>query len=362
MVTRTSPGWIRSISSAPRRIRAMPPAIPGDAPKPANEWGRFRPLAARLDGRPSGARRRGRRDRGHGTSLDDVEGILVGAPLDVHRAAILRFDDPGQRDQSREAVVGELLHALGVRRNIFTSVPSTFGSNDSYPLLGYLLVDGLEARPVDDVMVRGHLAADDRLPEAPAGLDDHVVLPGVRVPGEQDPAHDGIDHLLDEDGEVDLEMVETFPLPVDEDAGREERAPATLHRSEDGIDPRHVQVGVLQPREGRPFEVLGGRARTHGRESHVVASDERFVRGHDLGAKVEGELRPVERLAEEPRRDLGGLGFLGVDLAEDPRDLGLESGAGDVGPVGVGRDDEPGRDGKPLPDHFAELPGLPSDH
>src|SRR5580658_477483 len=90
---------------------------------------------------------RGRsRDGRHGPRLDDVQAVLIAAPLDVHRPAVVRLDEAGQRDEPGETVVGELLGAPFVGRYRFAPIPSVLIANEPNLLLGYLFVDQLLGR------------------------------------------------------------------------------------------------------------------------------------------------------------------------------------------------------------------------
>jgi hypothetical protein len=69
-------------------------------------------------------------------------------------------------------------------------------------------------RPVDDVVVGGHGAGDDRLAQSPRRLDDDTRIAGRGVAGEHHAALFGVDHLLDDDRDVDLVVGEPLLVPV----------------------------------------------------------------------------------------------------------------------------------------------------
>ena len=58
------------------------------------------------------------------------------------------------------------------------------------------------AAGVDDVVVRLHLAADQRLAQAERGVDDRLAAPpGQRIGGEEHARRLGLHHLLHDDGQ-----------------------------------------------------------------------------------------------------------------------------------------------------------------
>ena len=119
------------------------PGHSGRDPRARTEPAEHRPFVVALalgrtgrGRRVAGPRSRGLRDRRHGPRLDDVEGIGVTAPLHVHRPTVVGLDEPRERDEALKAMVGELLGASFGRRDVLTSVPSSLGADQSYPLLG----------------------------------------------------------------------------------------------------------------------------------------------------------------------------------------------------------------------------------
>src|SRR5208282_2532305 len=138
-------------------------------------------------------------------------------------------------------------------------------------------MDHLLSGSVDYVMVGSDFSANDRLAESPTGLDDHVILPGVGVSREEDPADTRVDHLLDEDGEPHRALVESLAVSVDENSRGEERPPALADRRDHLVRPGDVEVRVLEAGERRPLEILCRGARTNRAEPDRELSNERFV-------------------------------------------------------------------------------------
>ena len=139
VVTRTSPARSSSISAALSRSRATPPAIPGLAPNPRTSGASWEaesfPGGASsvtgIGGRAARTERPGlRRDRRHGAGLDDVERTVVGAPFDVHRSSIVRFDDPREARETLDPVVRELLPGAVGGRDLLPAVPAVVGPDD----------------------------------------------------------------------------------------------------------------------------------------------------------------------------------------------------------------------------------------
>ena len=222
-------------------------------------------------------------------------------------------------------------------------------------------MDDLLRGPVDHVVVGRNLPTHDRLAEAPTGLDDHVILPGVGVAGEQNAADGRIDHLLDEDGEAHGALVEPLSMAVDEDSRREQRSPALAHGRHHLVGPRDVEIGVLESGERGPFEVFRRGARPDRAESHRELTNERLVRRLELLLEGRGERDRFEGPSNAHGRRLDGVGALRDDRCESGRDLRLEGRLFDERIVRFRRQDKTGGHRQPLADQLAELARFSSD-
>ena len=166
---------------------------------------------------------------------------------------------------------------------------------------------------VQRVVVRGDLTGDHVLADAEGGFHHHAVLAVVdRVDGEHHARLGGIDHLLHDDGHLDVVEV-ALVLAVEQRAFREEGQPALddlLHHLIEGLD---EEIGLLLSGVGRVVAVLGtsrGTDRDRGalRKLVVLLLDQvpRWLGGGDhgprgvevLGLEVPEQLGSVDDLAE----------------------------------------------------------------
>ena len=203
-------------------------------------------------------------------------------------------------------------------------------------------------RPVarEHVLVRRHLAGDDRLAEPEDGLHDHpVAAPARRVDREQHPGDVGVDHALHDDGHVEV-VERSLARAVEQRPLGEERRPAVAHAAHDVVGAADVQVRLLLAREARGLGVLGARARPH-RDGDVGA--QLGVRRRDRIVQLRGELEP----ADERLRALGGRR---VRVREQPAQL--RAAVGQRRHERAGGHGEAGRDGQAELGHAGERGAL----
>ena len=178
--------------------------------------------------------------RGDRPALDDLEVVVDEAPFDVLGAAEVRFDSPAQ--------LGEP-HDLRIRQRGLV-LPLRLGDDLTVPHL---------------VDVRVHQPGDQGLAEAEAGLHgDDLAVASDGVGREQDAGRLREDHLLDDDGHMDLPVVEAVPEAVGHGPLGEERGPAPADVLEDRSRPHDVQIRVLLTRERRRRQILRRRTGSDG--------------------------------------------------------------------------------------------------
>ena len=103
------------------------------------------------------------------------------------------------------------------------------------------------------------------------------------------------DHLLHDDGHVDLPVVEAVPQAVGHGSLGEQRGPAPADVLEDRGRPHDVQVRVLLAREGGRRQVLCRRARSDGVGGLLAESGER---DGDRRRQIVGDGDPFEGPAD----------------------------------------------------------------
>ena len=228
-------------------------------------------------------------------------------------------------------------------------------------LCGYPLLEDLHLLFVDDVGVGGDLSADDRLAESVSGLYDDLLGAAVGVDGEHDAGELGVDHPLDDDGELDVAVGEPLLLAVGDGPGGEEGGPAFPDLVEQVLLASDVEVGLLLAREAGVGEVLRGGAGPDGDESLLALGEQDPVPGDDLLLQVLGDLALLEH-----GPDLVGRGHQAVvggpvDALEGALDLRHYVAALDEVVVGGGGEDESLRDREAGIGEFAEVSSLAPD-
>ena len=138
---------------------------------------------------------------------------------------------------------------------------------------GHPLADG-EADLVDDVAVRGHLAADHRETQAPAGLEhDPRPVAGHRAEREHDPGGPGPDGLLHDHGHLDVQRVDA-PCRGRSDSARPVKTLSQQRRTwaSTSVGAADVDLGLELAGEAGARRVLGGRAGADG-DAQVADAD-----------------------------------------------------------------------------------------
>ena len=128
-----------------------------------------------------------------------------------------------------------------------------------------------KGRLVDPVLIGVHRALHHALPEPVRRADKHhVTEAGLRVEREDHAGAPqiGAHHLLDSDGERDLQVIEAVLGAVRDRAVREQRGETAVHRVEEVLLSAYVQITLLLAGEARAGKVLRGGAAPH---RHVAA-------------------------------------------------------------------------------------------
>ena len=286
-----------------------------------------------------------------------VREVGVEGPLDVLRAAVVLLGTLGHGGDLHELVVGEAAGGGALGGDVATDEAAGGGVWDQLVVLvAEVLADDLQGDLVQDDVVRGDLAGDDHLADAPGGVDGHlgaVTVGGVE--GHGDAGDAGVDHLLHDDGHGQTLVGDVVLEAVDDRAGGVEGGPALTDVLGDGVDADLPQVGVLLAGEGGVGQVLGGGRRTD-RDGNLAAAllHELRVRLEDGGAGRGGDGQRAQRLADLGGELLDGGDVVGVDTLKRLVELVGDPGLPDEGVEGLGGDDEAGRDGHPGGGHAHE--------
>ena len=232
---------------------------------------------------------------GDGPRLYDVYLVVLDAPLHVHGLVVVDLDLASDLCDLADALVGDLLGLDHVLGHVLLD-DSSLGAADVLPGLGRddLLLD-VPLGLVDDVGVGGDLSSDDRLSEPVSGLDDDLVGSVVGVLREHDSGELGVDHPLDDDGELDLAVRVPLLLAVCDGPRGEQGGPAFPDLVEEVRLVLHVEVGLLLSGEAGVGKVLGGGAGPHCDESGLSLGEQRLVFGDDLVPQVDGDLVLLEK-------------------------------------------------------------------
>ena len=232
--------------------------------------------------------------RGDRPALDDLEAVVDQAPFDVLGAAEVRFDPPAQLREPHDLRIRQRRLLLPLRLDRLFLRPACRRGVDGKPLGGDRLGDDLAVPHLVDVRV--HQAGDQGLAEAEAGLHRGDLPVGRDGVGrEEDAGRLREDHLLHDDGHVDLPVVEAVPQAVGHGPLGEQRGPAPADVLEDRGRPHDVQVRVLLAREGGRRQVLRRRARSDGVGGLLAETGER---AGDRRRQIVGDGDPFEGPAD----------------------------------------------------------------
>ena len=232
-----------------------------------------------------------RRDR---PALDDLEAVVDQAPFDVLGAAEMRFDPPAQPHEPHDLLIRQRRLLLLFRVDRLFLRPACRRGVNGKPLGADRLGDDFTVPHL--VEVRVDQAGDQGLAEAEAGLhrgDLPVARDGVRR--EEDSGRMREDHLLHDDGHVDLPVVDAVAQAVGHGPLGEQRGPAPADVLQDRGRPHDVQVRVLLAGERGRRHVLCRRARPDGVGGVLAETGD--LPG-DRRRQIVGEGDPFERLAD----------------------------------------------------------------
>ena len=235
-----------------------------------------------------------REQRGDRSALDDLEAVVDQAPFDVLRAPEMRFDPPAELLEPNGLRIRQcrLLLPLGLDR-LFLG-PARRRGFDGKPLAVDRLGDDFAVSHL--VQVRVDQAGDQGLAEAEARLDrDDLPVERDRIGREEDAGRMREDHLLHDDGHLDLPVIEAVPHAVGHGPLGEQRGPAPADVLEDRGRPDDVQVRVLLAGEGGRRQVLGRRARSDGVGGLLAETGER---AGDRRRQIVGDGDPFEGPAD----------------------------------------------------------------
>ena len=203
-----------------------------------------------------------------------------------------------------------------------------------------------------DVLVRRHLAGDDRLAEPEHRLDHHAVAAAARrVDREQHAGDVRLDHPLHDDRHVEV-VERALARAVEQRALGEERRPAVAHAADHLGRAADVQVGLLLAGEARGLRVLRARARPD-RDGRVVAQLARRRRRSRRAARAAARAPVTIACA---RSAAAASASSACAPASSARSSAPPSGS--AGDQRAGRHGEAGRDREPEPGHARQRRAL----
>ncbi|CDE47926.1 unknown [Sutterella sp. CAG:351] len=252
------------------------------------------------------------------TGLQNVDLAVdtVLAPLDIHRAAVVLFNQAAELSEFNHVLVSQSeLVAFFFRR--INRADGFLGTGFSVELhldqLGaQLLTDDRELALFEDglmnvVLIRVHSALHHGFAEAVgSGDEDHLVKTGFCVEREHHAgsALIGAAHTLNTGGKRHFSVIEALQNTIGNSAVVVERSEYFLHAGENLIDSVHIEVGFLLTGERGVRKILGSSRRT---DSH-----------RDLGAVTQPVVILTDFLLEFSRERgfLDPLTDLGARLGE----------------------------------------------
>src|SRR5690606_33769189 len=257
------------------------------------------------------------------TCLNDVQltVVTVLGPLDVHRAAIVLFDDHRLASQVADLLVGEteahtrgLVDFYGLDRlagagfravNHLDCLAAQVAAQDGWPA-------GFKSVLVNVEFVRVHRALYDSLAQAVgAGDEHHVAETGLGIQGKH---HTGgacfrANHALDTSGQSDQLVIEALVHAVGNGAVVEEGGENLFGSANHVVHATNIEEGFLLAGKGSVRQVFSGCRRTYCYRQVVIAG-RHFGKGcANIGVQLRRELG-----GHDPAADLRtGLGQ-GVDI------------------------------------------------
>jgi hypothetical protein len=206
--------------------------------------------------------RGGLRQGGDGAGLDDEEFPSGPGRLNILWAPEVPLDGRTNARKPPERRVRKLRNVRNGRS--FDVLCATVRSRlDDHLTPPRLPLGDAPAPPslLQDEVVGGDQAGDDRLAEPRAGVDNHLVpRPRYRVGGEQHAGDLSGHHALDHHGELHRLLVDLLAIAIGDGAIGPKRGPAAPNGVEERLLIRDVQEGVLLTGEGCLREVFGRRA------------------------------------------------------------------------------------------------------
>ena len=295
---------------------------------------------------------------GFGPGLDDEQvagadlfAVAILGPLDIHGLAVMLLDDAGPLGELQDLIVvdyvcmplivggGDVLHRLVVASLVVVDHLHLFAAHplaDDGPLA--FLEGGLE----DVIFVRVDSALHDVLAQAPgAGYEDGILKAALGVDGEHDTGGGGIaaHHLLDGDGEVDVELSETLVVTVGNGPVGEEAGKALLAVFDQGVNPADIQVGFLLAGKGGIGQVLGSGRRTDRHVNVLAVLGLHLLVGLDDGlAQVVRELGVADDVAGLFAALLQVSEIVGVEAGQRLFDGLFDTGGLEQVAIGIGGD------------------------
>ena len=311
-----------------------------------------------VDGLSGG--RIGGTDGGDGPGLDEEYLSVLDAPFHVHGLVVVDLDLPSDLGDLEDAGVGDILHGLHGLGDVLLH-GSALGTADVLPgLFECLLAADGHLGLVDDVVVGSDLSADHGLAETVTALDDDVLGPVVGVHGEHDSGVLGVDHLLDDDGELDVLVGVALGFPVVDGPGGEEGGPALLDLVYQVLLVLDVEVGLLLSGEGCIGEILCGGGGPYCDES-LLSAEEELVTVLDLLLEVLGDGAFVEECPDLFGGRIEAVVGGAVDALEEGEDLVHDSARGDKVVVRNGGENESVGDGESGGGKLSEVRSFASD-
>ena len=254
-----------------------------------------------------------------GTGLHDIKvaGRAVLGPLHVHRPPVVLLDGDSPAGQLQDLrIVEHVCRALAARR---ADHPRPWRARRGVDRLLELLSEGLvddrheprlfQERLEDDVLVRIDGALDDRLAEAPGGVDEHHARKAcLGVDGEHHPGRGsvGSDHSLHADRDRHPQVIESVGLPIHDRPVGEQRGEAATTRLQQRLLSPDVEETLELAGKAGSREILGRRA-TPDRDIEACPAglETQFAIGARDRAGDGGRQIAVQKLCANGLADLG---------------------------------------------------------
>src|SRR5215213_10480276 len=138
---------------------------------------------------------------------------------------------------------------------------------------------------IENVMIWRHETGNDGFAKPTRRVNhDRVAVAADRVSGEHHARDLSVDHVLHDDGDLDIFWADTNLAAVCDSAFSPQGRPAPLYRIDQLRCAGDIEVGVLLTGKSGPWQVLGGRAGAH---CYWAGCHVRVSVG-DLGAELGG--------------------------------------------------------------------------